>query len=43
MDRRQKEMFKDLGILIITEEDELKANGIEGSDLTSGFTIKIRQ
>ena len=42
MDRRQKEMFKDLGILI-TEEDELKANGIECSDLTSGFTIKIRQ
>lgn len=38
-----KKIFKDFGILIITEEDELKANEIEGSDLTSGFTIKIRQ
>ena len=38
-----KKIFKDFGILIITEEDGLKANGIEGSDLTSGFTIKIRQ
>lgn len=38
-----KKIFEDFGILIITEEDELKANEIEGSDLTSGFTIKIRQ
>lgn len=37
-----KKIFEDFGILI-TEEDELKANEIEGSDLTSGFTIKIRQ
>ena len=36
-------MFKDLGVLIITEEDELKVNEIEDSDLTSGFIIKIRQ
>lgn len=38
-----KEIFEDFGILIITDKDELKANGIEGSDLTSGFIIKIRQ
>lgn len=38
-----KEIFEDFGILIITEEDKLKSNEIEGSDLTSGFIIKIRQ
>lgn len=38
-----KEIFENFGILIIIDEDELKANRVEGSDLTSGFIIKIRQ